>query len=54
MSDKTHVEHNESGITLIADIPGDMDFHCNGPTSAPVLFDHFVRAGEDRLRHGEP
>jgi hypothetical protein len=24
------------------------------PTSAPVLFDHFVRTGEDRLRHGEP
>jgi hypothetical protein len=33
MSDKTHVEHNESAITLIADIPGDMDFRCNGPNN---------------------
>ena len=31
MSDKTHVEHNESASTLIADIPGDMDFRCKGP-----------------------
>jgi len=31
MSDKTHVEHNEAALTLIADIPGDMDFRCNGP-----------------------
>jgi hypothetical protein len=30
MSDKTHVEHNESALTLIADIPGDMDFRRNG------------------------
>jgi hypothetical protein len=30
-SDKTHVEHNESALTLIADIPGDMDLRCNGP-----------------------
>jgi hypothetical protein len=29
--DKTHVEHNESVLTLIADIAGDMDFHRNGP-----------------------
>jgi hypothetical protein len=28
---KPHVEHNESAPTLIADIPGDMDFRCNGP-----------------------
>jgi hypothetical protein len=33
MSDKTHVEHNESAISLIADIPGDMDFRCNGPNN---------------------
>ena len=31
MSDKTHVKHNESALILIADIPGDMDFRCNGP-----------------------
>jgi hypothetical protein len=31
MSDKTHVEHNESALALVADIPGDMDFRCNGP-----------------------
>ena len=31
MSDKTHVEHNESASNLIADIPGDMDFRCYGP-----------------------
>ena len=30
-SDKTHVEHNEPALTLIADMPGDMDFRCNGP-----------------------
>jgi hypothetical protein len=30
-SNKTHVEHNESALTLIADIPGDIDFRCNGP-----------------------
>jgi hypothetical protein len=32
-SDKTQVEHNESALTLIADIPRDMDFRCNGPDS---------------------
>jgi hypothetical protein len=32
-SDKTHVDHNESAFTLVADIPGDMDFRCNGPPS---------------------
>jgi len=32
-SDKTHVEHNESALALIADIPGDIDFRCNGPTA---------------------
>ena len=30
-SDKTHVEHNEPALTLIADIRGDMDFRRNGP-----------------------
>src|SRR5712675_3324811 len=30
-SDKTHIEHNESALILIADVPGDMDFRCNGP-----------------------
>ena len=29
--DKTHIEHNESALVLIADVPGDMDFRCNGP-----------------------
>jgi hypothetical protein len=40
MSDKTHVEHNESALTLIADIPGDMDFRCNGRvlTSPVTMF----------------
>src|SRR5260221_14239297 len=32
-SDKTHVEHNESALPLIADIPGDMAFRCNGATA---------------------
>jgi hypothetical protein len=40
MSDKTHVEHNESALTLIADIPGDMDFYCNGP--AAVIASHLA------------
>ena len=31
MSDKTHIEHNETALDLIADMPGDMDFCCNGP-----------------------
>jgi len=31
ISDKTHVEQNESALTLIADIPGGMDFRRNGP-----------------------
>ena len=30
-SDKTHIEHNETALDLIADMPGDMDFCCNGP-----------------------
>jgi hypothetical protein len=30
-SDKTHLEHNESALTLIADISGDMDFRREGP-----------------------
>ena len=30
-SDKTHIEHDESALILIADVPGDMDFRCNGP-----------------------
>src|SRR5229473_6617585 len=30
-SDKTHIEHNESALILIADVPGDIDFRCNGP-----------------------
>jgi hypothetical protein len=33
MSDKTHVEHNESALALITDVPRDMDFRCNGPLS---------------------
>jgi hypothetical protein len=28
---KTHLEHDESALTLIADMPGDMDFRRNGP-----------------------
>jgi hypothetical protein len=31
MSDKTHIEHNETALDLIADMPRDMDFCCNGP-----------------------
>src|SRR5713101_3584660 len=30
-SDKTHIEHNDAALILIADVPGDMDFRCNGP-----------------------
>jgi len=30
-SDKTHIEQNASVLTLIADMPRDTDFHCNGP-----------------------
>ena len=30
-SDKTHIEHNETAFILIADMPRDMDFCCNGP-----------------------
>jgi hypothetical protein len=25
--------HNESVLTLIADMPGEMDFRCNGPNN---------------------
>jgi len=32
-SDKTHIEHNESALTLTADMPADMDFRYNGPTA---------------------
>ena len=32
-SDKTHHENNESAVTLIADMPGDVDFRRNGPTT---------------------
>jgi hypothetical protein len=28
---KPHVEQNESALTLIADVPRDMDFRRNGP-----------------------
>jgi hypothetical protein len=31
MSDKTHIEYNESAVALAADMPPDMDFRCNGP-----------------------
>src|SRR6476646_4335990 len=30
-SRQTHIEHNESAHTLIADMPADMDFRRNGP-----------------------
>jgi hypothetical protein len=30
-SDKTHIEHSESAVTLIADMPVDIDFRRNGP-----------------------
>ena len=30
-SDKAHVKHNESALPLIADIPGDVAFRCQGP-----------------------
>ena len=29
-SDKTHIEHNETALILIAYMPRDMDFCCNG------------------------
>jgi hypothetical protein len=32
-SDKTQIEHNESALTLTADMPADMDFRYNGPTA---------------------
>ena len=35
-ANKTHVEHNETALTLIADIPGDMDVRCNGPRAEVV------------------
>ena len=28
--DKTHIEHNETALDLIAHMPRDMDFCCNG------------------------
>src|SRR5262249_20998740 len=43
MSDKTHVEHNESALTLIADIARDMDFRCNGPLAELELARRIVR-----------
>ena len=51
MSGKTHVEHNESALILIADMPADMDFRCNGPetnscTAISGLFDNPVGEGE--------
>jgi hypothetical protein len=45
-SDKTHIEHNESGVNPIAAVPSDMDFRRNGPisdsrTAAQIIpFDH--------------
>ena len=40
-SDKTHIEHNETALILIADMPRDMDFCCNGPEAdactAPIV-----------------
>jgi hypothetical protein len=50
MNDKTHVEHNESASTLIADISRDIDFGPNGANSRPYLFDRFVGAGDERRR----
>jgi hypothetical protein len=32
-SNKTHVEHNKSDLTLIADMPGEMNFRSNGPST---------------------
>jgi hypothetical protein len=29
-SDKTHIEHNETALIQIVDMPRDMDFCCNG------------------------
>lgn len=44
-SDKTHVEHNESALTLIADALSDMDFRRNGPIpEVATLFNHLVGA----------
>ena len=36
-SDKTHIEHNETALILIADMPRDMDFCCNGPMAEVVI-----------------
>src|SRR6516164_11406042 len=53
-SDKTHIEHNETALILIADMPRDMDFCCNGPlpdsctaTKGIDLFDHLVGARKE-------
>jgi hypothetical protein len=46
MSDKTHVEHNESARTLITDVPGDIDLRLQWANSGLMhrsekqLFDH--------------
>jgi hypothetical protein len=45
-SDKTHVEHNESALTLIADIPGDMDFRSKGPTADSCRCSKKLRSSE--------
>src|ERR1700752_3336 len=55
----THAEQNRSALTLTADVWVDTDFRRQQRTYAlqqllALFLDHFVRAGEDRLRHGEP
>src|ERR1700746_2512416 len=55
----THAEQNRSARTLTADIWADTDFRRQQRTYAlqqllALFFDHFVRAGEDRLRYSEP
>jgi hypothetical protein len=37
-SDKTHIEHNESVVALIADMRTDMDFRHSGPDSEVAYF----------------
>jgi hypothetical protein len=51
-SDKTHVEHKESALTLIADIPGDMNFRCNGPNTDFATVGMRTQGGMDKFSLG--
>jgi hypothetical protein len=58
-SDKTHVEHNESALTLIADVWTGTDFRRYGPladscaVATKGLFDHPVGTSDQPCRNFE-